>query len=293
MKRFWSYRKSFRLLGVAAVPIGVVVLLILLTIANLYQINARLEQIQRSVRWRLVLNEVDHARLMQGLLMRRGILYPANAPGVQEVDAAHAAWNTSIKRLRSLTDDRAEIDTLAALPPAARMAFTSAYFQTYGPVRDNLENQAFVYNQATDRLIEDQTFHAESILRQQQAEMTYLATRYTVIALIGLSLLALVGLWVLLWASRLPRPLLDIRMALAAAASDHYDARTLKHVVARSDIFGELALAVHEASEAMHAEEQALQVEANELHQQVEKLWRVRINRSLTSQEPDDEDQPT
>ena len=285
MKQVLAFLKSIQLLGFLVLLLGMTVLLILLTFSSLNRINAHLENMQQDIRWRLALGEVEDAWLEQGLLLRRGMLDPANLPADQAVTDANQAWESQIMKLRSLTTNQDDIDYLVSLPPIGRTAFTEAIHQADSGFRQTALDRAFSTNQGIDHLLEDQAFSADSKLRSDQTELERLVVEYNGIGLIGLSLFALVGIWVLFWASRLPQPLLAIRVALAATAGGNYQPQALDKIIARRDAFGELALSIHHAAEHLQNEEQVLQAEIQQLRKQVDSLRRSRIGSETVTQE--------
>lgn len=275
--RFLAFLKSMQLLGFLFILLGLAVLLNLLTLSSLNRISAGFSDLQRDIRWRLALGQVEDAWLQQGLLLRRGLLDPENPPAGRNVAEAVENWNAQIAVLRGLASDQDTIDYLVSLPPAGRQAFIKAFQRKDSAQNQVYLNQAFSTNQAIDFLLEDQDFKASSQMHTDQLRIQMLVSEYNLVGLAGISLFGLVGLWVLFWASRLLYPLLTIRMALAAAASGKYQSPMLDKLRFRRDPFGELAQAIHRAAEHTQAQERDLQAEAESLRQQVDSLRRSRL----------------
>lgn len=287
--RFLVFLKSMQLLGFLFILLGLAVLLNLLTLSSLNRIGGGLSDLQRDIRWRLALGQVEDAWLQQGLLLRRGLLEPDNPPAGRNVAKAAENWEAQIAVLRGLASDQDTIDYLVSLPPAGRQAFIKAFQQKDSAQNQVYLNQAFSTNQAIDFLLEDQDFKASSQMRADQLRIQILVSEYNLIGLAGISLFGLVGLWVLFWASRLLYPLLTIRMALAAAARGKYQPQMLDKLRLRRDPFGELARVVHRAVEHIQAQERDLQVETEALRQQVDALRRSRLGAESVIREADDE----
>jgi hypothetical protein len=289
-KRLVAFVRSVRMLGFLLVLFGLAIVLNLLSFASLLQMNDTLMGLEHDARWRLALARVEHAWLEQGLLLRRSLLTPLSPPEPEAFQRADDVWQGEVVFLRSLSSEQDTIDYLVSLPPVARGAFQQALQQERASSRQAALNRAFSTNQAIDNLLDDQSFLATNRLSAGQARLQALVARYNGIALVGISLLGVLGLWALLWASRLPQPLLIIRMALAAAASGNYQPELLAKLMPRDNSFGELARAVHRAVTHLQDEETALRLQADELRHKLQNARRTRLGGLLVNAGGADDD---
>lgn len=278
--------KSIRMLGFLITLLGLAIFMNLLTLLSINQINQELEQLQTNIRWQLGLTKMESAWLEQGLLLRRQLLPLGNtAPTLKEINQARENWETQVADMKQLSNDPASIAYLASLAPMARSAFQEAVRNPDPETRQALINRAFSTNQTIDFLLEEQSFIAAENLDINRLRLDELVRQYNLIGLTGISLFGLVGLWILRWASRLPHPLLTIRMALAAAATGQYNPQSLSELASRSDLFGELSQATSQAIQHMQQEELALETELAGLREQLNQLRRNRLERNKTAGE--------
>jgi CHASE3 domain sensor protein len=290
MKRFLSFIKAAQILGFLFILLGLAFLLNLLTLSSLTRLNTGLSDMQDSIRWRLSLAQVEDAWQQQSLLFRRGLLLPQNPPSQDDLTNANKNWERQISDLRALTTDPDSLEYLLTLPPVARAAFVKAVLEDDFSRRASGLDQAFSTNQAIDFWLEDQALQANAFLQAHNQSLRSLVAEYNLIGLGGISLLALVGIWILFWASRLLQPLLALRMALAAAASGSYQPAGLDRVKSHSGPFGDLARAIDHVIQHIQNEEETLQIQVDELTRKLAELRQARfIQRAKFGEEVGDE----
>lgn len=279
MSRLKNAFNAIRMLGVFGFILVCAVIIIGLSVFDIFLIDQGIVAIHGKSEERFLLENIEYYLLEEELAERKFLSHEGSPQAAQDFEAAGDQAKILIEELSKVIDDPLEISLLQKDRATVQQDFEeiASTFEEGQAVEAEHLDQVLREEGELNQQLDDLVFDAEVALDEQVALSSRAIQRAILIGLIGLILFPLLAVWAFLIASRITQPLLSLSNAVMAAGGGHYRDELLDEVLDRRDSLGRLARAVDEMAEALHGRERAQQEEIDRLRKQLHETQRHKL----------------
>jgi len=276
------------MLGIFAFILVCSVVIIGLSVLNIFAIDRGIVQIHEKTRERFVLENIVQYILEEELAERQYLLREGDPMIVERYNQASAKLDALVAELKDLADSPTEVKMLErewARIEQDYAEIVASYSEDEGATHEFV-NRILAADLAVDQQLDDLVFDAETALEEKLREVSRLNQTAIMIGLGGLILFPLLAVWAFSVASRITQPLLSLTNAVIAIEGDRYRDELLAQVIHRRDGLGGLARGIEAMARAVEAREEDLDRKVDELGQQLHEVRQRKLVPTSSTHSP-------